>query len=398
MKKRLFSLLLLLSLPAALQAQDAVYTANGRQILNARLTDVTDQRIFYDITKGGKTKTNNYARQNILFAFSNSGHFLLISGLSADLAQAKGQLRIFLTAPPRPGDKDYLIKAVPFSVVPVTISYESDAIVNYITADGKPASISKGELVAIIYHTGKHSLLMEPADVAPLLPDISAYFESSFSAVSPPTTVSTSTVTKADQPEATAQSLQPVVAKSISDTVQQEKQAEKLLPENSLSLSEAQYQYYRKKSIQKVEEFAQYLNTITNKSLSLEARNQAITQAAELFMPAATIEVTSSKRPGSNRFAIKAYLKQLKLLPYTSTKIEWSEVQFLKELSKAADGNYYGTITGQQKFFGSGSNATYTDFVRKNVRVKLEQLPGVMNGIETTSWNLLLGSIGVSAQ
>ncbi|NID10205.1 hypothetical protein [Fibrivirga algicola] len=394
MKQLLPLLLLLLGFSSVLQAQDAIYTANGNRISDVRLTNLTDDRVYFIINKDEKS----LSRQNILFAFSNTGNFLLISSLSADLDQAKEQLRTFLSAPLHPGNKDYLIRAVPFKVLPATIQYENDAIVNYVTEDGKPASISKGELVAIIYRTGKHNLIREPADVAALLPDISAYFKSASATVPPPATTvqqPTNKAPKAIEATPVAQPTTPVTSPSTQDTVQQ---AEKVTSGKSLSLSEAQYQYYRKKSIQTVEEFAQYLNIITNKSISLEARNQAITQASKLFMPAATMEVASSNRAGSRRYPIKEYLNRLKLLPYTSTKIEWTEVQFLKELSQAADGNYYGTITGQQTFIGSGSNAYYSDVTSKNVRVKLERLPVVIDGIENTSWNLLLGSIGISAQ
>ncbi|MVM36422.1 hypothetical protein GO730_00170 [Spirosoma sp. HMF3257] len=117
-------------------------------------------------------------------------------------------------------------------------------------------------------------------------------------------------------------------------------------------------------------------------------------------MPAATIEVTSKSRPGARRFPVREYLTRLKLLPYSSTKIEWSEIQYIKEMSQAADGNYYGVITGQQTFVGYGGNpgdVIYTDVTPKRVRVKLERYQMSYDGTDITKWNLLLGNIGVAA-
>jgi hypothetical protein len=114
-------------------------------------------------------------------------------------------------------------------------------------------------------------------------------------------------------------------------------------------------------------------------------------------MPGATMEVTSKSQPGSRRYPIATYLNRLKLLPYSSTKIEWTEVDFIKELTQAADGNYYGIINGEQRFTGYGTNnVLYDDIVGKTVRVKLKRMEIERDGQQQVKWNLLLGSIGVS--
>ena len=144
-----------------------------------------------------------------------------------------------------------------------------------------------------------------------------------------------------------------------------------------------------------MDEFVSYLNIITNKKLSAFEKDNAIAQATKLFMPASTIEVTSLNRPGARRYPIQEYLTRLKFLPYTYTKIEWSQVHYIKELSQAADGNYYGLITGEQMFRGYGTT-NYSDVIRKNVRVKLQSYGATVNGSERLRWDVLLGSIGVA--
>ena len=384
MKQTLLLFFLFFGSLSTSSAQDAIYTANGNRLNNARITDLTDDRVMFTVQQNDKLSPISLQRQNVLVAF-RKGNFLIISKLSPDLTQAKGALQTFLTTTAWQ-DKDYLLRAVPFGVIAAKIAYENDAIVNYTTNDGKSASISKGELIAIFYSDGRHSVIRDPSEAAPLLAELTKPIGTPIAQTTAPQTA----VPVAPEPTSVTQSSseqpprisQPMLSPQVSKLV----------------LSEMDYQHYRKKALDKVDEFASYLNVITDKSLSAYARNQAIDQAASLFMPAATIEVSSTKRPGARRYPIRTYLNNLKLLPYSSTHIEWTEVQYLKELSQAADGNYYGIITAQQTFIGQGTNTQYSDITPKNVRVKLERYNLTRDGQEDVKWNLLLGSIGITAQ
>ncbi|RAJ90081.1 hypothetical protein LX87_05510 [Larkinella arboricola] len=405
MKQFLLSILFCIGITSELLAQDVIYTANGNKLENAQLTGVTEDKISFTAQRAEKTSSFSFQRQNVLIAFSQTGHFLIIKDLSADLSQAQQQLQAFLSAPARSKEKDFLIKAVPLTVIPASISYESESVVNYQNSDGKSASISKGELVAILYRDGRHQLIHDPTEAAPLLSSVKKQIESGIT-------------TAKSQPEATAPAQTPsqqlanltppaqTVAsqpanESKPEPAQQEHSSKPMVTGNKPALNEAEYQIYRKKALQKVDEFVSYLNVITDKKLSLYEKDKAIVEAAKLFMPAATIEVTSNNRIGSRRYPIRDYLTRLKLLPYSSAKIEWSEVQYIKELSQAADGNYYGIITGQQTFIGYGSqgdNPIYSDVTQKNVRVKLQSYEKTVNGNTSVNWDVLLGSIGVATK
>lgn len=404
MKQPLLFILVSTCLSFSLSAQDVIYTSNGNRLENAQPTDLTEDRVTFSV-KQEKTKIYSFQRQNVLFAFSHTGNFLVISDLSADLTQAKQQLQTFLSAPALSNDKDFLVKAVPLTVIPAVIAYESDIVVNYKTQDGKSASIQKSELVAIIHRNGSHTLLREPVEVAPLLKDIKKLLDANGSTVSTQQAIATPTpqnpLPKPDNPVPATQA-QPAIEPQKTPVQTAEATHTPIVKESSKpGLDETDYQLYRKKALQKVDEFVSYLNIITDKKLPTYEKDKAIDQAAGLFMPAATIEVTSKSRPGARRFPIRDYLIRLKLLPYSSAKIEWSEVQYIKELSQAADGNYYGVITGQQTFVGYGAtndNVIYTDVTKKNVRVKLQSYGTTVNDIRTLKWDVLLGSIGVAAQ
>jgi len=406
MKQTLLATLFFLVFPLVLSAQDAIYTANGNRISDAQLTGLTEDKVTFTVQRDGKASTFNFQRANVLFAFSRTGNFLVISDLSGDLTKAQQQLGAYLSAPVRAGGREYLIRAVPLTVIPATIAYESDAVVNYKTAEGKSASIPKSELVGILYQDGRHLLLREAAEIAPLLKDIGGQIKGETLAAKPQPAAPT-----ASSPEPLPTPLPTAPAALPSDgaakpeaAIPSGKVTDKPLTTESATdvrkpaLTEGEYQGYRKKALQKVDEFVSYLNIITDKKLPTYEKDKAIDQAARLFMPAATIAVTSTSKPGARRYPIRDYLNRLKLLPYSSARIEWSEVQYIKELSQAADGNYYGVITGQQTFIGYGSQdqVLYSDVVQKNVRVKLQSYGSTSDGVKSIKWDVLLGSIGVA--
>ncbi|MGF7217440.1 hypothetical protein GGR92_003614 [Spirosoma lacussanchae] len=404
MKQTLLATLFFLVFPLLLSAQDAIYTANGNRISDAQLTGITEDKVSFTVQRDGKASTFNFQRANVLFAFSRTGNFLVINDLSSDLTKAQQQLSEYLSAPVRAGGREYLIRAVPLTVIPATIAYESDAIVNYKTTEGKSASIPKSELVGILYQDGRHQLLREAAEIAPLLKDIGGQIKGETLAAKPqaPTASSPESL---PTPSPTAPTALPTDGAAKPEAViPQAKVADKPLTSESATdvrkpaLTEGEYQGYRKKALQKVDEFVSYLNIITDKKLPTYEKDKAIDQAARLFMPAATIAVTSISKPGARRYPIRDYLNRLKLLPYSSAQIEWSEVQYIKELSQAADGNYYGVITGQQTFIGYGSQdqVLYSDVVQKNVRVKLQSYGSTSDGVKSVKWDVLLGSIGVA--
>ena len=414
MTKQLLNLLLGLLLTAGHSyAQEAIYFANGDKLPNARLTDATEQKVVFTVPRNSGPASYTFQRTNVLMAFNAVGDFLAISALSPDAATARQQIERFATATMPPRQTDLLVKAVPLLVIPATISYESDEVVNYQTAQGTAASISKAELVMILRKDGRHQLQMAPIDVVSLLPTIRQQQNSKTTepvvaqTPAPATPVSPAPVAIAPTTTATQQATPPTVVVVVNNlpvsTPPTEPVPTNPAPSTSNdsrpALSESDYQAYRVKALRRVDEFSAYLNVITNKRLSTDDRDQAIEQASRLFMPGATIEVTSSSRPGARRYPIRDYLTRLKLLPYSRADIEWSEIQYVRELMQAADGNYYGTITGQQTFTGygaGGQNVLYSDVTQKNVRVKLQSYQKLVDGQGQVNWEVLLGNIGVA--
>ena len=411
-------------------AGDAIYFANGDRFKNAQLVEVTADKVKFTVKRGDILTNYTYGRSNVLLAFTQEGNYLVVSDISNDIDQANGQLKDFLMAPARIAPTDLLIRRVPLEVLRGTISYESQEVVNYQpVTNGTPggaASISKNELLMIFYRDGKHQILTDPNEIAPILsglrpqliapggtpPEPAPVTEPVAEAVPPPAAPVVAarpakTTTRAAKPAPRPATPAPV-AEAPAPAPKPEPVTETPVPVveapipksaagAKLSLNESDYVTYRAKAMQRVDEFVSYVNIITDKSLTGDEKDRAIEQALKLFMPGATIAITSVSKPSPVRtLDVKVYLTRLKLLPYTYTKVSWSEVQYVKELTQAPDGNYYGIITGQQTFTGYGKTdaVTYSDVTQKNVRVKLQPYQKLIEGQNETNWQVLLGNVG----
>ncbi|MEI7581228.1 hypothetical protein [Runella sp.] len=358
--------------------QEAIYLNNGNSF-PFKLTEATEEVVKYSELKGDRVLKRSFRRENVLIAFNAAGGYLIIAGLSLDPQQANQQITDLYNKPR--DNYDILVKSNPFKVIVGNISYASDEIINYKTSQGISGSVNKNELAAIIYRDGRHELSMPITEAVPLLEKATPEIER-----------------LKNEPVSTPLPVQNEVAAAapVSETP-------KTTPAKSNRqkpvLDESELLSYREKSLRRVDEFVQYLNIITDKTLETDEKDKAIDQAAKLFLPDADIQVTSVNWSGIKTYPIKEYLKRLKLLPYNSTKIEWHEVNYVSELTQAGDGNYYGMISGTQTFTGYGTNnddILYSDVTRKNVKVKLQSYQKSVEGQQQLNWEVLLGNIGVA--
>lgn len=374
--------------------EDIFYFANGNKFAG-KIAKVTDDRVTFNVTIGERVIIKTFNKENILVAFNANGHYLVISSLSTDAVVAQKQIDDFNQAPIRESGLDLLIKATPMKVIPCSISYESDALINYQIPSGGAGSINKAELVVVLYKDGRHQFVMNPTEAGDLLknasPDVANYTKKSNSSIinSSPVSVPVS------EPAPT-----PALQQSIPTPSFQSTQSQPTSSISKLQITEDERQEYKAKAVNKVEEFGNYLSIITDKSLGSNDRDKAIDEATKLFLPEAMIEVSSANRGGTRKYKVREYLTRVKLLPYSSAKVEWSEIQYVKDLRQEADGNYYGTITGQQTFTGfsgkNGDDVMYSDKTNKNVKVKLQAYQKTIDGQNAVNWQLYLGNIGVA--
>ncbi|MEO6282945.1 MAG: hypothetical protein ABIN80_13570 [Dyadobacter sp.] len=394
--------------------QETLYWINGSNF-PYKLTAATESVVKIAEVKGDRILTRSVPRENVIVAFNSKGNFLMVSRLSPDPKESDQQIQGFYD---QPGSAyDLLIWAKPVQVVECNISYKSEYVVNYTTRTGLAGSVNRKDLALIIYKNGIHDFITPPAEAAEILDRATSLIEKAKDpgAFSTPAD-SASQVAAID----TSKRLSKMTLietksaegiKSISDTnttakdslnknaiIESEKRSVKESDQPGLSAEDIAA--YSAKGIKKVDEFVQYLNTITDRNISPDKKDEAIEQAIDLFLSDATIEVTSSNRQGKRRYPIKDYLTRLKLLPYSATKISWNEINYIKDLKQESDGNYYGLISGTQTFMGFDTNSqdvVYSDITTKNVKVKLRSYKKSSEGRQTTNWEILLGNIGISA-
>jgi hypothetical protein len=365
--KNLFTFLLVLfALPGF--AQDRIWLDNGNPV-QAKLSRAMDSKLEW-IASDGIPRI--YHRKRFLVVFASSGQFMVISELNESANKAQSQIEAFYKSPPRNVSQDIIIKSVPLTVLTGNISYESDEVINYLSAEGNAASINKEEVATVIYRDGRHEILRDVVDVAPLLALAHKEIEKK-----------EREIVKKEQDKS---EVQPAVKKDQPPVVKEQTKP---------FLTDTEYKEYSAKGIRRVDEFTSYLRIIGDKTMKSEEKNKAVQQALSLFEPQATVAVSSAK--GVRKYPVKEYLNRLKLLPYAKINITWNEVKYVSELKQEADGNYYGIIAGQQVFEGFAANGkvAYGDITKKNIRVKLESYQKTIDGKDTVNWEVLLGNIGV---
>lgn len=390
MKKISIIIFLFIIVVIQAQAQETLYWANGSSF-PFKLVEATESIVKVGEMKGDRIVKRSVPKENVLVAFNIKGNYLLVSDLSADPAQASQQIQHFYAAPGP--QNDLLLQANPLKVIECTISYKSENVVNYVTPQGITGSINRNELALIIFKSGEHEFVLSPADAAPLLKDARLQVQKTINQPAKKTVQ-----VAAETRTAVVENPVPKVQEAAPKIEKKEEPVVPITPQKK-GLSEEELGTYSKKGVKKVDEFVQYLNIISDKSIDPDKKDEAIEQAIKLFLVDATIEVSSANRQGKRKYPVKDYLTRLKLLPYGSTNISWNEVNYVNDLTLAGDGNYYGTITGSQTFTGYGANnqdVMYSDVTRKSVKVKLQSYKKSIEGQQTTNWDILLGNVGIS--
>ncbi|PAC28873.1 hypothetical protein [Flectobacillus sp. BAB-3569] len=336
-------------------AQDYIYTKDN-EVYSVKITHFNPTNIEY-ILDNSTSKTTR-ALSEIALVINDRGYIILPEELESENRE------IFINEYQnikRISEKyDIILYKQPLESVRCNISYESNEIVNFKTIkSGDSQTENKKDLLFILYTNGKHSFFASPTSISL-------------------STLKKKLLEKADISTATTHTTTTQIIK----------------------LSNAEMESYSKKAELKVDGFSSFLNLIANKELSSEEKDKVIEQATKLFTPGATIQVSFRKPDGTVSVAtrkIEEYLKKLKLSKFSSVKIEWSDIQYIGDLKQEADGNYYGTITGEQRFSGYNKNGkiSYSDIVKKDVKVMITTYNKTIDAVEKRQWEVFLGNIGI---
>lgn len=418
MKKTSFLLFFCLSIINVFSQEvkkTSIYLSTGT-VISGKLISATDENITFSFENGSRT----LQRVRVLIAFNDYGRYLYVNNISNDIEKSKNEIDDFYHLQTSKLENDIIFKAVPFEIISCKISYERD-VVNYINSDGKPGSVNKDNVLAIIRKDGSHEIVRDIIEVAPVLGSNIDKFKEIITpapvVVPPPVVVvvtpkpetieSTPTPPPILQEQLTSA---PVIVPSPAEVVTPKPEKIELKPttppilqeplssgENTTKLSNAEKEEYSNQATDNVLTFKDYLNRIGDKGRSPSEKRQDIKDALELFTPDATIEVTSKSKIGSRKYPIAKYLTNLSNLNYSSIEITYANLRFVSELNQAADGNYYGIVRGEQTFKGMVNGVVkYGDVVDKNYKIKVESYNNIISGKKEVQWKVLLGDVSVS--
>jgi len=419
MKKTSFLLFFCLSIINVFSQEakkTSIYLSTGT-VISGKLISATDENITFSFENGSRT----LQRVRVLIAFNEYGRYLFVNNISDNIEKSKIEINDFYNLQTSKLVNDIIFKAVPFEIISCKISYERD-VVNYINSDGKPGSVNKDNVLAIIRKDGSHDIVRDIIEVAPVLGSNIDKFKEIITpaplVVPPPVVVVVTpkpeTIESKPTPSPVIQEpLAPapvVVAPPVVAVVTPKPETMESRPttppaiqeslayaETTTKLSNAEKEEYSKQATYNVLTFKDYLNRIGDKGRSPFEKRQDIKDALELFTPDATIEVTSKSKIGSRKYPIAKYLTNLSNLNYSSIEITYANLRFVSELNQAADGNYYGIVRGEQTFKGMVNGVVkYGDVVDKNYKIKVESFNNIISGKKEVQWKVLLGDVSVS--
>lgn len=370
-------------------SQDFIYT-NEQTIIKGKIVGFEGDDLLFIEETTDKVATKKL--NSIAVLFNQRGNFLLPDELLTKPENRVEVINEYFNAPSLSTKYDLLIYKSPVDVIRCNITYESEEIVNFKTIKtGESRTENKKEILLIIYMNGKHSFFTDPT---PLIGELKLLKEKiKLKVLDDDNVEDRQAKIVVEKPNPKPVEPAPIEQVSNVDT-------SAAIAPTMPKLNDEEYQTYRKKAKVKVDDFVSFLNIITNKELDATEKDKAIEQTIKLFTPGSTIQVSMKMPDGTVKMTtrkVEDYLKRLKLSPYSSVNIEWTDVQYISELKQETDGNYYGMITGEQRFSGydANGNVKYTDITQKNVKVMVKSYKKIIEAIENQQWEVFLGNIGI---
>jgi hypothetical protein len=164
---------------------------------------------------------------------------------------------------------------------------------------------------------------------------------------------------------------------------------------DEINLSSADIELFKIQTVQKLDEFKQYIMTLGNKEESDEKRNMAEKEALKLFFKGAEMEISTVLPDGTIQKLsrpMEKYLARLKSLPFTKVTIRFYDIAYVSEFKRGPDGKYYSTATIIQEFTGfDKDNIIYKDVTKKEVEIIIDLVEDKF--FNEKRWKIFLGNI-----
>lgn len=371
------------------QGEENIYFATGTKV-KGKIESADDEKITTLLDNGSRYTG---LRDKFVVFFNKSGDYLTEKNISTDPVKAQSEIQEFYSAN-NTGKllNDILFKASPKEIIACSISNELEDVVNYLTLDGRSASINKDNLFAVIRRNGTHEMLRDLPEVADNLSVMKNDFNKARVQQKKPDAVA------AVQVKPAAQVVAPEVKPA--DTVQAPAQVPVPVPvaENESSketkrLTSDEQKTYKAKSEDKMMELANLLNNIVDGRRSRSEKDMAIQKAVRMFVKDATVEVSAINNPNNKtKRNVAEYLTRLSRLNYSKVNITYAEINFVQQFEPDDLGNFWGIAEYSQTF----ATNNFQDVTQKRQKIKLQPYEKTVDGVRQDRFEILMGNISIN--
>jgi hypothetical protein len=361
-----------------------------------KVLEINANNLTYQPAHTASTQ-NILPTRDVLLLFNENGDFLNPSKMDFGDSATQQEINQFLNPGANSRVSDHLFLNTK-SRIDGNILREDDQFV-YLADDRASNKISKNSILVIIYKDGHQTLFGQVENVAEFLWNVRDSLNTSYVFFKEDTARLVSSVPPKNNQDIKEVNMDiPTAAPN-----ELNKNIKTILPDSSRPLTfeevagDLSKDAFEKKSLQKINQLNTYLKILCNKSSTYEEINKTIDQAVSLFVDEnAMIETSSISRNDVKRYKIRTYLSRLKLVQYDKIEIEWTNVQYVSDVKRGPDGNFYGVVSFEQVFRGyRDGKLVYQDITRKNATVVLKIYEKNTEGNITNVWDVLLSDIGV---
>lgn len=153
---------------------------------------------------------------------------------------------------------------------------------------------------------------------------------------------------------------------------------------------------FRKKALAKIKAFQDCLFILCDITSGNVALDNAVDLAASLFIEGAIIEVSSIHSNEKKHLRVRDFLEKFRNLHYDRVVITFSHVDYVSNIRKGADGNYYGLVSFEQTFRGyNDGRLVYEDETKKTTEVQLVVYERSLRGNAVQQWDVLLSDVEI---
>lgn len=175
--------------------------------------------------------------------------------------------------------------------------------------------------------------------------------------------------------------------------------SEQFLTPAKNSLNNQELNAYANRAMQKVKDFTNYLELITNKKYDRQVRAHSLKPALKLFSSSSNfMEIASTSSRLIKKYPINSYLRKIQKSSYQRIKISHDNMRWLEPLHRQNNGSYFGTIVCDQRFSGVYQDGReYSDFTTKAYNIVLKKENKGFGSRNLKVWQLYLGDVKIES-